>query len=82
MSEGDGRNEALFKWRTKLLQANKLPTTDITQALKLINEHLFAIPMTEQEMTASVTKVRKTDDEQRAQGQKVKLNVLEKRKHI
>lgn len=78
MSEGDGRNEALFKWRTKLLRANKLPTTDITQALKLINEHLFAIPMTEQEMTASVTKVRKTDDEQRAQGQKVKLNVLEK----
>ena len=78
MNAGDGRNEEMFKWRTKLLQSNKLTKDQITQSLKIVNEHLFETPMTNQEMTASVTKERKTDDEQAAKAQKVKLNVLEK----
>lgn len=78
MADGDGRNEALFKWRTKLLQTNKLSTEDITQALALINDHLFAVPLPNQEFTASTAKIRTTDDEHRAQGNKAKLNVLEK----
>ena len=78
MNDGDGRNDAMYKWRTKLLQSNKLSDTEITEALYLINEHIFATPMTDSEMQASVTKARKTDAENREKGEKVKLNVLEK----
>ena len=78
MNNGSGRNTELFKWRTKLLQTNKLSNEQIEQSLNMINDHLFEVPMTKQEMTASVTKERKTDEEQREKGKKIKLNVLEK----
>jgi putative DNA primase/helicase len=78
MRDGDGRNDAMFKWRTKLLQSGKLHKEQIEQSLRLINEHLFKEPLAEKEMVASVTKARKTDDEQMAKAKKVKLNVLEK----
>lgn len=77
MNEG-GRNSELFKWRTKLLQTNKLSKSEIEQSLRLINDNLFEIPLTDQEMVASVTKERKTDEEQMKKGGKIKLNVLEK----
>jgi putative DNA primase/helicase len=78
LKEGDGRNTELFKWRTKLLQSNRLTDEEIRLALHLINTYLFASPLPENEMEASVMKERKTDVEQRANGDKVKLNVLEK----
>lgn len=78
MGEGDGRNEALFKWRSALLRTNKLLTEEITESLRLINEYIFAVPMPESEMKGSVTKERKTDEKYRQSGEKVKLNVLEK----
>ena len=77
MGEG-GRNIELFKWRTKLLQCNKLNKEQIELALRLINDNLFETPLTNQEMTASVTKERKTDEEQMKKGTKNTLNVLEK----
>lgn len=78
MAEGDGRNSDLFKWRTKLLQTNKLTREQIAEALKIINTELFAMPLSEQEMEASVTKSRVTDEAQAKRGEKVKLNALEK----
>ena len=78
MGEGEGRNTELFKWRTKLLQSNRLTDQEIREALDLINAHLFEVPLSENEMNASVQKARKTDTEQREKGDKVKLNVLEK----
>ena len=78
MDIGNGRNDALFKWRTKLLQTNKLTNEEIAQSLQIINEYLFKSPMSEQEMKASVTKERATDDENRDKAKKQKLNVLEK----
>lgn len=78
MTVGTGRNDALFKWRTKLLQTNKITSVDLEQALRIINEHLFEVPMPEQEMQASVVKERPTDAEHRKKGEKIKLNVLEK----
>lgn len=78
MGEGEGRNEALFKWRTKLLQTNKLTNEEIRISLSMINDYLFAIPLAENEMKASVQKERKTDDENRAKAGKQRLNVLEK----
>lgn len=78
MCDGDGRNDALYKWRTKLLQTNRLSNEEIRLCLDLINEYLFAVPISEKEMEASCKKERKTDDEQRAKSGKLKLNVLEK----
>lgn len=78
MTDGEGRNTELFKWRTKLLQSNKLDDSEIKQSLQLINNYLFAIPLTENEMKASVEKPRQTDEKQREKGTKLKLNVLEK----
>lgn len=78
MSAGEGRNTELFKWRTKLLQTNKLLNEEIKQSLELINNYLFETPMDESEMNSSVLKERKTDESQRASGEKIKLNALEK----
>lgn len=78
MSDGEGRNTELFKWRTKLLQVNKLTKEQITESLKLINENLFETPMNEKEMEQSVLKARKSDDKQAEKAEKIKLNVLEK----
>lgn len=78
MNVGDGRNKELFKWRSKLLQSNRLTNDEIKTSLNLINTYLFSVPMSEKEMTASVTKERDTDIEQREKGDKVKLNILEK----
>lgn len=75
MTTGDGRNSELFKWRTKLLQCGKLRKEDIEQSLITINKSVFQTSLSEQEMRDSVTKERKTDDEQ---SKKLKLNVLEK----
>lgn len=77
MGEG-GRNDALYRWRNKLLQANKLTDDEITESLYIINDFLLAEPMGEEEMKQSVTKKRATDDEQREKTAVSKLNVLEK----
>lgn len=78
MGEGDGRNTELFKWRTKLLQSNKLSNQEIREALSLINTYLFAESMPDTEMNASVMKERRTDTENREKGERIRLNVLEK----
>lgn len=78
MGEGEGRNTELFKWRTRLLQTNKLSDEEIRESLILINNYLFASPMNEKEMEASVTRPRSTDESQRTKAGKQKLNVLEK----
>lgn len=78
MGNGEGRNTELFKWRTKLLQSNKLSDNEITESLHIINKYLFAVPLPDNEMKASVLKERTKDKEHRENGEKVKLNVLEK----
>ena len=78
LGEGEGRNTELFKWRTKLLQTNKLSDEEIKTSLIMINAYLFRTPMDEKEMMASVTRPRSSDENQREKGGKQKLNVLEK----
>lgn len=78
MGDHDGRNTELFKWRTKLLQSNKLTNAEIRDALNLINTYLFDTAMSDKEMEASVMKERKTDEEHREKGERVRLNILEK----
>lgn len=76
--DAPGRNDALFKWRSRLLQSNKLSDEEIKGSLNLINKYLLATPMDDKEMQASILRARDSDAEQRKNGEKVKLNVLEK----
>jgi putative DNA primase/helicase len=54
MKEGDGRNTALFKWRTRLESANKLTDEQIEKSIRIINEYLFDVPMTNPELYKTV----------------------------
>jgi putative DNA primase/helicase len=58
MQNGDGRNDALFKWRTKLEQVNKLTKEQIEKCIRIINENLFAEPMPNQELFKTVLRER------------------------
>ena len=58
MQNGDGRNDALFKWRTKLEQCGKLTKEQIEKCIRIINENLFAEPMPNQELFKTVLRER------------------------
>lgn len=58
MKEGDGRNNALFKWRSKLEQANKLTAEQVEKCIRIINENLFDTPMPNNELFKTVLKQR------------------------
>ena len=63
MQNGDGRNDALFKWRTKLEQSHKLNKSEIEKCIRIINENLFDTPMTNQELFKTVLRERDNVDE-------------------
>lgn len=65
MVDGDGRNDALFKWRTQLEKTNKLTKSEIEKSLRIINENLFDIPMTNAEMYKTVLRDTKTEKVQK-----------------
>lgn len=54
MTEGDGRNNALFKWRSKLEQTNKLTEEEVEKCIRIINEYLFDTPMPNNELFKTV----------------------------
>lgn len=54
LSEGDGRNNALFKWRTKLEQSHKLSAAEVEKSIRIINENLFETPMPNSELFKTV----------------------------
>lgn len=58
MKDGDGRNNALFKWRSKLEQTNKLKKEEVEKCIRIINEYLFDEPMPNQELFKTVLKER------------------------
>lgn len=70
MSEGDGRNNALFKWRSQLERSHKLDDKEIEKCIRIINENLFDTPMPNQELFKTV--LREVDKA------KDKLNIAEK----
>lgn len=68
MAEGDGRNNALFKWRTRLETCNKFTPAEIEKCIRIINENLFETPMANNELFKTVLRqkdkdVKKTDKE-------------------
>lgn len=54
MVDGDGRNDALFRWRNKLEQCGKLTQEQIEKSIRIINENLFDSPITNQELFKTV----------------------------
>lgn len=60
LGEGDGRNNALFKWRTKLEQCHKLTPAEVEKSIRIINENLFETPMPNNELFKTV--LRKIDE--------------------
>ena len=58
MKEGDGRNNALFKWRTKLEQVNKLSKENLEKCIRIINENLFETALPNNELFKTVLKER------------------------
>lgn len=60
LTEGDGRNNALFKWRTKLEQSRKLSAAEVEKSIRIINENVFETPMPNSELFKTV--LRKLDE--------------------
>lgn len=68
MSEGDGRNNALFKWRTVLEKSGKLRKDQLEKCIRIINENLFDTPMPNSELFKTV--LRDRDNEQKESTEK------------
>lgn len=60
MKDGDGRNDALFKWVGKLRMVH-MQKPVIDKCIRIINEYLFSEPMTNEELFSTVLKERDQD---------------------
>jgi len=61
MVDGDGRNDALFKWRSRLEQTHKLDDEQIEKCIRIINENLFDTPIPNKELFKTVLREKKQD---------------------
>ena len=62
MKDGDGRNNALFKWRSQLERCQKLTHKEVEKTIRIINENIFDIPMPNNELFKTVLKERDNDE--------------------
>ena len=62
MQNGDGRNDALFKWRTVLEKSKVLSKDEIEKSIRIINENLFDTPMPNNELFKTVLRERDSID--------------------
>lgn len=60
MVDGDGRNDALWRWRGKLEQCGKLSKSEIEKSIRIINENLFATPIVNSELFKTVLREKDT----------------------
>lgn len=67
MTDGDGRNDALFKWRSVLSQTHKLTDSEIERTIRVINEYLFETAMPNNELFKTV--LRSLDSDNSVQNQ-------------
>lgn len=69
MTEGDGRNDALYRWRFKLEKA-AMSASEVEKSIRIINENLFEIPISNAELFKTVlreqdTKIEKEEQDNR-----------------
>ena len=79
LQDGDGRNDALFKWRTKLEQSHAFTQGEIEKCIRIINENLFDVPMSNPELYKTVLreKDKKSDKPNAAERENVYNNIAE-----
>lgn len=58
MTDGDGRNNVLFKWRSQLERSQKLTNEQVEKCIRIINENLFDTAMPNNELFKTVLKQR------------------------
>jgi len=75
MTDGDGRNNSLFKWRSQLERSHKLSAEEIEKCIRIINENLFETAMPNNELFKTVLKQR---DKVKKQAQLDTENLLNK----
>ncbi len=61
MVNGDGRNDVLFKWRTKLEITHKFTEKQIENSIRAINEYIFDEPMPNNELFKTVLRSREKE---------------------
>ena len=54
MTDGDGRNNSLFKWRSKLMACHKFTPVEIEKSIRIINENLFETGIPNNELFKTV----------------------------
>lgn len=60
--DGDGRNDALWKWRNFLEQSERLTKAEVEKTIRAINENLFAVPLQNTELYSTVLRELDTED--------------------
>lgn len=63
MKDGDGRNDALFKWRSQLERTHKLDEKQVEKCIRIINENLFETAMPNNELFKTV--LREKEDKKK-----------------
>ena len=56
--DGDGRNSALFKWRSQLERTHKFTSENVEKCIRIINENLFDTPIVNTELYKTVLRER------------------------
>lgn len=75
MVDGDGRNNALWRWRGQLERSNKLSAEHVEKCIRIINENLFETPMTNNELFKTALRQK---DEKKTVGDTNKENIFNK----
>ena len=61
LANGDGRNDAMWRWRIKLEQCHKLDAKEVEKCIRIINENFFDQPMTNEELCKTVLRQKRND---------------------
>lgn len=69
-TDGDGRNDALWRWRNVLEKSEKFSKAEVEKCIRAINEYLFAVPMQNTELYSTVLRELDTDNDSSADKKK------------
>lgn len=77
MVDGDGRNDALYRWRLKLEQSHKLSKAEVEKSIRIINENLFEQPMANSELFKTVLREKDNKKEDTTEKENIYNRIAE-----
>lgn len=77
MVDGDGRNDALYRWRLKLEQSHRLSKAEVEKSIRIINENLFEQPMANSELFKTVLREKDTKKEDATEKENIYNRIAE-----